>query len=443
MSTEPPRSRAGFGRLVAVIVAVLAVAAGALVAVAAVTPPRVSSTAVAPEALVTRLGQRVVVTLDQPVAPDGLELTVEPAAPASLTADGSTLTVRFEGMLDYATDYAVRIDGVRSAATGATGRVEVAFTTPDEQILLLVPGADGDRIMSASATAGDPPTERYRAEHISEFVRVGDGLVVISDEGDGPRVRHLTPDGRVFVLGGPADATYRALRASPDGRGYGVVLTSASVGPERTVYDSVLQLVDAATDIETEVTGFDGGPLSVADWTYVRGTTSILVRSLDLQGYIVDPAGGEPVPLGTLGPLRGFVPGTPVLLTDQWPDTFETDLTTAETIRLDAGDVAGDFIPLGAARFAQVVHVFVNDPVARWATSYVVGIGEDGMRELFRPPSGAITGLCASPNAQLLAVTLVDPSSPDQPPLTYLVDARTGATMRTLTGGRPDWCAGG
>lgn len=453
MSTDvgaAPRRRRGFGRTVGLVVGVLVAAAIALALIGAVTPPRLNSTAVAPDALVSRPGQRLVLTLDQPFAADGLRLTVSPETPAELSVDGTSLIVRFPGILDYATTYSVAVDGVRGTATGATGSVAASFTTPDEQILLLVPGSgtEPDRIVRASATAGGAPEVVYEAQRINEFVRLGDGLVVVADDGDGPHVRQIGADGSTFELGGPEDATYRELRAAPDGRSYGVVMTSASVGPEQTVYDSVLRLVDATTGIDEELTGFDGAPLAVADWRYVRGTSSLLVRSTDRQGYLIDTAGGDPVPLGTLGTLRGFVPGTATLLTDQWPETFATDLTTGDTTSItvpDAplrdGEVPGDFAVLGADVFALVVHVFVSDPLPRWATSYVVRLGPDGAQELFRPPAGTIAGVCVSSNAQLLAVTVSDAAAPDAPPLTFLVDTRTGDTSRTITGGRPDWCA--
>jgi len=450
MSTDAgARGRAGFGRTLGIVLAVLAVLAGALVAVAAATPPRVSSVAVAPDSLVARPGQRVVIALDQPVSPEGLAVSVVPDTPVELTADGASLQVRFERMLDYATEYAITIEGVRSTATGASGRVQASFRTPDEDVLVLARGAGGDQVVRAAATSAAAPAAVYSAQQIGAFARLGDDLVVVSDEGEGPRVRHLRTGAQPFVFGGPPDAIYRGLRTAPDGRSFGYLLTSANVGPDATVYDSVLQLVDAATDIATEVVAADGRPIPVADWRYIAGTTSILVRSMDQQGYLIDTTGGEPVPLGTLGTLRGFVPGTATILTDQWPDTLATDLTTGETARferpavpLEGDDALGDFAALGPDETAQLVHVFETaGGRTSWTSSYLVRTGPEGVAELFRPAAGMITGMCASPNAQLLALTVVEVATPDAAPLTYIVDSRSGATVRTVTGGQSDWCA--
>lgn len=442
------RRRLGFGGLVGVVVGALAIVAGTLAIAGAAAPPRISSTAVAPDALVSRPGQRLVVTLNQPIAAEGLRLVVEPEATAEVSAEGAVITVRFTGMLDYATTYRVVVDSVRGTATGAAGRIETAFSTPDEHILLVAAGAQGDQLVRASATSGAAPEIVYEAPRIGEFVRVGGGLAVVSDDGAGPVVRHLDAAGGDFVLGGPEEASYRALRAAPDGRSFGYVMTSPDVGPEHTVYDSVLFLVDAATDIATEVAGFDGTPISVADWAYVRGTSSLLVRSTDQQGYLIDTAGGDPIPLGTLGLLRGFVPGTTTILSDRWPDTTATELTTGEAalvtippVPVAEGEVLGDFAALGADEYLRIVHVFVSDPLPRWSTSRLSRVGADGVRELFRPPAGAITGMCVSPNAQLVALTVIDPRDADAAPLTYLVDTRTGSTVRTVSGSRPDWCA--
>jgi len=447
-SARARRRRLGFGALVGIVVGVLAALAVGLGVGGAVAPPRISSVAVAPEALVTRLDQRVVLTLNQPVAADGLRLDVSPAADAELTADGAALTVRFTRMLDYATTYRVAVDGVRGTATGAGGRIETSFTTPDEHILLAAPSAAGEQLVRASVSSAAAPEVVYEAERISEFVRVGPGLVVIAEEGGRQSVHHPVPGAPEFVMGGPEEASYRSLRAAPDGRSFGYVMTSPDVGPDHTVYDSVLFLVDAATDIETEVVGFDGAPISVADWTYVRGTTSLLVRSTDQQGYLIDTTGGDPVPLGTVGLLRGFVPGTTAMLSDRWPDTAAIELTTGEAtpvtipdLPLADGEVLGDFAALGAGEYARIVHVFVSDPLPRWASSTVSRVGADGVLPLFQPPTGAITGMCASPNAQLLALSVVEPRDPEAAPRTYLVDSRTGSTVRTVVGARPDWCA--
>jgi len=454
--------RLGFGGLVGIVIGALALGAVGLGAAGAAAPPRVSSVAVAPDALVSRSGQRVVLTLNQPVAADELRLTISPDVPTELSAEGAVVTVRFDGMLDYATDYRIVLDGVRGTATGAAGRVEASFTTPDESVLLIAGDAAGEQVVRASATSGASPEVLYRALRIAEAVRVGDGIAVISDEGDGPAVRQLAPDAAAFVLGGPAEASYRALHSAPDGRGFGYVMTSPDVGPEHTVYDSVLFLVDAATGIATEVLGFDGTPIPVADWSYVRGTSSILVRSADQQGYLVDTTGGDPVPLGTLGLLRGFVPGTTTVLSDHWPDTNATELTTGETTlvaiarvpvaeagggavdgggEVDTREVVGDFAALGGGEYARLVHVFVGDPQPRWSSSVLWRAGADGASELFRPPAGTITGMCVSPNAQLLALTVIDPQVSDAAPLSYIVDSRTGSTIRTVAGARADWCA--
>lgn len=446
MSTE--RRRLRFGALVGIVVGVLAVLAVGLGVGGALAPPRIASVAVAPDALVTRLDQRVVLTLNQPIAPEGLRLEVSPPAAAELTADGAVVTVRFSGMLDYATTYHLAIDGVRGTATGAGGRIETTFTTPDEHILLAAPSVTGEQLVRASVSGADTPEVVYEAERISEFVRVGASLVVISEEDGRQAVRHLVPGAADFVMGGPEEASYRSLRSAPDGRSFGYVMTSRDVGPEHTVYDSVLFLVDAATDIATEVLGFDGAPISVADWTYVRGTSSLLVRSTDQQGYLIDTTGGDPVPLGTVGLLRGFVPGTTAMLSDRWPDTSAIELTTGESTPvtipeqpLAEGEVLGDFVALGAGEYARIVHVFVSDPLPRWSTSTVSRVGPDGVLPLFQPPTGAITGMCASPNAQLLAVSVVEPRDPEAAPRTYLVDSGTGSTLRTVVGARPDWCA--
>lgn len=453
MSTDRAASRPSFALAFGAVVAVLALAAVALITTAALRPPRLASVAVAPTSLVAWPAQRVVLELDQPIDPDAVSVTVSPDAEHEVVVEDRTITIRFPGMLDYATTYTVVADGVRGRTTGRSTSLTTSFETPDIDVFTLVGHAQTsdrveDRIIAASATAASSPTIVYRAASIQDFARVGDGLLVLSDEGDGPHVRLIDGDGETKVLDGPADGEYRGLEGSADGRQFGYIVSGGDASRGEYVVADALFVGEAGTGLVNEVTGFGGAPLPVAEWAFIEGTASIVVRTTDLQGYLIDTRdlSAEPVPLGALGALLGFYPGTATLLTEQYPDYTAIDLTTATPSAVEFADVAladgdflGEFTLVGADSLVRVVNHFDLVGGGGWTGSRLVRVDGDVVTDLYRPAGGVALTVCASPNGRLLAVPVTAVGA-QEAPTTYVVDAVSGEVLGGVTGGSPDWC---
>jgi hypothetical protein len=464
MSSEASPTRArrrtggtGFRRAIAVSVVALVVLVAVLGVLGAIAPPRSTGVSVNAAATTERPGQRLAISLSQPVQTEGATLSVEPAAAAELVLEGSTATVRFTGMLDYATEYTVRIDGLRGTATGAAGSVETTFATPDPGVVTLVRSTDGgdDRIVR-SPIAGTDAVTIAEAPAIGDLAVAGDTVAISVDDGGGARVRILVPDEQPVDASGPYEASIRALRGTTAGL-FGWII-SRGVDGERD-YVNTLVVYDlagesASTNVPVEITAPGGAALLAVDWAWVPGTTSLVVQDQDGFSWLADSTGGDPVLLGNPGILRGFVPGTAMALTEDGADLLVTDLATGESSPFGlrpptSGDdtVPGESAVLSVDASAWIVHRLDRTRTPSLVGSSIVRTDADGETLLFETSAdGAIIlDLCVSPNGQYVAATVASTTASTedaeaQRPTTVLVDARTGGTSRSVPGESITWC---
>ncbi|QEO08923.1 hypothetical protein [Protaetiibacter larvae] len=460
------RQRAGFRRLSLGVIVALALVAGGLGAVNAAQGPRLSSTELNPQALVTRAGQRVVLHADQPLAElSAAALTISPATDATVSVDQGTATIRFGRMLDYATRYTIRLE-VRGAATGTGAALEFSFTTPDVEVYSLLrhdPDAPGepDRILrSGLADAGSGGTV-FEAPRIQDYVALRELLAVITlDERDVPALTVISPAEGVRVpidVGGAA--TVRELHAAGTGDLFGYILDAgygAPDGPRNTLF--LYDLTDA-TGVPAPVTGFGGAPLEVMSWTFVPGTTSIVAQGLDQQLYLIDPlGGGDPTPLGQHVGMQGFVPGTTQLVVVDPTGSSVIDLADGSTTPLELPEpkpqsdrYPGKRVPLDERTDVQLFTRLEPGAPSEERSSSLVLSDADGERELFRTssPGSWVRDFCLSPNGEYLAVEVVSGEGrPDNYPIEYGFSATSirfvriadGSSDRGVRGFLPDWC---
>jgi len=463
------RSRSSrFRRVNAAVLVSLAAAAIGLGAANATQGPRLSSAEINTAAVVARAEQRLVLTANQPVADiDAAQVTVSPAAAIDdVSVDGTAITVRFADILDYDTDYTLRIDEVRGAFTSAVSTLSHRFSTPsvDVYTLLRDTTTDGgidapDRILRNSPTRAESE-EVFEAPRIQEYA-VTDSVLVAATQtvgGEPSLVLTSLSDGVSTPVPTPLGGPPHDLRLTEQLLGFrlgGEIDPSTSTRPA-PLY--VLDLTDAS-GIPIPVVGLDGAPLSVQDWTFVPGTTALVAQAADQQLYLVDPvAGTPPTPLGQHTEMRGFVPGTTNLIVADPLSGSIIDLADGTVSPLDlpqaeadADSTAGKIVMLGGDSYVQQFDN-VDYSLARTTISSELSLVDpSGTRRIYAPPSetSRIRDFCVSPNGQFLAVEVIPvdgvidgydllPAFSDM--TTYFVELSSGAARRSVGGFLPSWC---
>ncbi|WP_150307698.1 hypothetical protein [Planctomonas psychrotolerans] len=475
MSTDPaadggggPRpGRSRFRRVNGVVLTVLAGAAIALGAANATQGPRLNSAEINTRALVARAEQRLVLHANQSLTDiDASQVTVTPSVPVDVSVDAAAITIRFQEILDYDTDYSVSVADVTGAFTNAARRFDYDFVTPSVDVYTLLrnttteAGVDApDRVLRNSPT-GAESTVVFEAPRIQEYAASETVLMTVLQEQDDTTALVLTSlsDGVSTTVGTPAGGPLHDLRMSDELVGFRMGGELDAVTSTRPAPLFVLDLTDAS-GVPVQVVGLDGAPLPVLDYLFVPGTTALVAQAEDTQLYLVDPVTGTPpTPLGQHAELRGFVPGTTDLVVADPLSGSRIDLADGSVRPLDLPPAeadpvltAGKIVVLGENTYLQQFDRFDYSEAQTSISSVLRLVDPTGTRPAYTPASESsrIRDFCMSPNGQLAAIEVVPAGSPvddyDRLPAftditTYFVDVATGATRRSVSGFLPSWC---
>ncbi|WBU37942.1 hypothetical protein [Homoserinibacter sp. YIM 151385] len=461
MSSESPAPvprRGRFGRTVAIALGALLVAVLGLSAANSVRPPRVTGVELNGQAAIERTGQRLQLRLDQPVtALEASQVELVPAAPFELSQEGALLTLRLGAPLAPATEYRVELRGLHGTATGARGDADAGIRTPAASLVLLQRGPDGDRVVRQEV--GGETTTLLEAPRLQEAAVSGRDVAAVElDAQDQGRVviQSLDGEGRTAIeLPDPGSATM--LRGAGSSGMVGWTYSSApGVEPivARLLY--TYDTTDPA-GVATPVEGLGGEPLSVLDWTFVPGTSSIVAQADDESMLLVDPSGQTPpTPLGAHSELRGFLPGTTSLVVADPDRGSVVDLASGETRTLELPDAElpvgtqrGRILALDETSYLELVAEVGDDGLS--PTTSIIRVDDAGTRQLYAPAAEGtrIAALCLDPGGHLLAVTTISAEGqPDGYPnlpgstatTTIVLDAASGALLESTAGAEPSWC---
>lgn len=426
----------------------LALVATGLGVASAFRGPQLEEGAVAAADTVRSADQRLVLRADQlldPVTAD--DVAIEPAAPIDVSSEGAEITVRFTGMLDAATEYRVAVD-VTAAATGVASRLEYRFATPDLALAFLATGPAGStEVRRASIPAGGDD-QVFAADGIVEFAELSYGVVaLLADDRGIPTRVVIAPEGESAVqeIALPDVGRVTDLHAASRSDLVGFVFTSLDQRSEDALLSQLL-LFDPLdpSGLPRPVTGLDGQPVSVLDWTFVPGTPYLVAQTFEQVLLLVDTTtDAPPVPLGEHAELRGFVPGTVELVVADPLSGSTIDLADGTTTTLELpsdgrpeSDYRGALVLLDTGSYLEVVSRpsgesgFVLD-------FEVLAVSGDGVRVIADPEPGTfVRGLCLSPNAQYVAVQFVRGNTDFS---LAIIDLASGETV-TLAGTAPSWC---
>lgn len=446
-----------FTRLVVAIVAALAVLVVALGAANALRGPRVLDTSAAVDDATRLAGTAVEFRLNQPVADlDPAAITVEPATDAAVSVDDRTVRVEFAAPLRPSQDYVVEVAGVRATGGGPESTLRHAFRTSDETLHVLQRrGADGDDTVVRADTGGGEPQVVLAAPRIEAFAHAGDVVAAIELLDDG------TDALRIATAGQDAEPARLALPQAGDLRDLQGSTTRPLIGFLHDTGDgagtlNLLDVADGVTASPEPVLALDGTPMPVADYAFVPGSPSAVVRDIDGAMFLVDATGTRaPTPLGSHTELRGMLPGASTVVVAD-PDrgaTIDLESGETETLELPPADLPDGAYPGRVTTLdadgSHLLNVLIFDGDGGQA-SLVARADAAGTAIVHAPPQGsAVLDHCLSPGGSLVAVETgatgaADDGYEDEPwvadTLTTLVELDTGRVVLSLAGGLTDWC---
>ncbi|MDR6574239.1 hypothetical protein J2X60_002897 [Curtobacterium sp. 320] len=456
MSTElreRPRNR--FRRRLVATVLVFVVVGTAAAVVGSQQGPRLRDVSYDASGLVSRPAQRVILTANQAIERvSARDVRVSPAAAHTVTSSGNTIAVEFTGPLAYDRSYEISVAGVRAPGQRATADLRTSIRTGTTDVLALVPGGAGgkDRIVRRSLDAGGATTV-YEGAGISEYVRLGRSLVVVSGTDAGSSVDIVPLAGGVQDEDLPvehltlptAEGRVTALHAADDGASFGFEYADTSTGQSRNVGLYVVDMTGTHLPTAIDASGkprTGAVPMSVGQWAYVPRTESALVRTGSDDLVLVDMSGRtDPVRLGSATYLHGFVGTGTTAVVETGTGIVRLDLTDGKrtALRAPAGstDAAylGRIAPLTDDGYLRVVGDVRADGTLAQRIVRVEGSRASRL-PVSVPDDASVTAVCPSPNGQFVAVATKSAGGV----LVSIVDAASGALEASVVAGSVDWC---
>ena len=471
MSTDPaggatehaPRAGRGgvrFWRSSLIVCAVLAVTALGLGAAGVVRPPSLVSATIAADRAVGAAGERLVMKARLPLASvDSEQIAVTPAVPFTVQTSDSVVTLRFTAPLAYGTDYRVAIAGVRSQYTNTTADWSYTFSTPPTVLYSLI-AHRGDQADDDTVVSNDQGRTRtlLTAPGIESYVATRRLLVAIS---------HTGPDSSVLVaadrmtgaavqVATPATGLLTELNAAPDGGKFGYVVTGSDAGRS---YQSTLFVANSAdpTTAPVEVTA-GGPPLAVQEWLFVPGVDAVVVITPQEQAFLIYLDGGTPpVPLGSLGQLIGFLPGSSMLMAEAGGKQVLLDLASGlntdvpNTPDPDKQTFAGRRSFRAVGDCLVEFNTFKQHGGGTGVTTRLANVTRAGTTDLLtvEDGQGQLLNSGLSPNGQFAWAVVLDPDAPltdlssgaSDNARTVIFDLDTGKQLATVPGSTPVWAS--
>lgn len=461
-SGQPVRRDRRFATTVALTVAVLLVLTAALTAANAVRGPRLAAANVSPESLVTRSGH-LELRADQRIETvRASDVSIAPTVGFDVATEEATLLVRFTEALRYSTTYVVTAS-VRSVTTGAAATLRYSFETPAAELFALRragPAAAGTRVRADDEIVRWRPDAAeqvlYRAPRIQDFAVAEPAVAAITLDAQNVGTLSVSRLGAVDAPPAAPRTIVRQdditeVRSSGPGGVFGFVVNTY---PEANVLPNRLFLYDPdGAGTMTPVLGRDKKPLSVNNWDFVPGTTSIVIQTADSEVYLVDPLEGGPLrPLGAHVLVQGFIPGTATLVVEDLDKNTAIDLATGRATLRPAARLAADaqlneVLPTAGKDRSVLLVAQVTGERLEYRLLDTEGTTT---RVLYQPPAGIrLQRLCSSPNGQYLSVeenpwnSAVDDylNTPGfSPSSTVLLDRASGQRVHLVPGFLVDWC---
>lgn len=452
-SSDGAASIAPFRRTFTILVVALTVACAALVGVGFLQGPKLADAQADPAALISRSDQQVRLFVNQPVETiEPSQLTITPAVPVTVTTAADVIAVQFGALLNYDTEYTVRIDDVRGVGLPASSTIEYRFSTAAPQVYLLDRGEPDDRIIRTGLSGSDREVV-YATVGIQQFAVTGQVLVVSTTTGEGESALRLVSlaDGAVEEIPLPAPGTIRDLDVTTVGSVVGITFVPTERADDPLGGRQLLLLDLEAGRTFTSVTGIDGGPLQPTDWLFVPGRAALVAQTIEQTLLLVDAAPDSiPTPLGRVAEIVRFSRDGSTLAARDALGGVLIDVSDGAQTRLDPSLIEGGLPFLGLVEPLPDGSVLEKAALESTDGRFIVVValddGETG-RILYTTPdlAGSIEDFTVSPNGQFAAIEVVPviadsvsdayPVNPRATSITTVImNIATGEIVRSIEG---------
>lgn len=418
--------------------------------------PRVSDVQVDAAHAIESSGSRVILTANQALADiDPDQVSVEPAVPFTVDAEGRSIGVRFTVPLDDETPYTITVSDVRGAGGGPTSELTTSFETPSSTIFLLRRDVDGDDIIFRTDLGGENAVPVFSHDKINDFRATSTQLVVSVEEDEGSRLLVMNRDGsdpRELEL--PGQGYVREIQVSERGNLVGYTYSDRELSDDAG-RASVLVTQSLSGDDDPQIIEVGGVEASVFVWQFVPDSAAVLFIDFDGALSLVDRSSDAGVQsLGLAATIQGISRGTYTAIVERLDGSVvELNLADGSEQPLAASDpdygTATSITPFPGGTLR---HVVSRDETGLPIGQVVVRVDDDGSATpLVEVGSDdSILQACASPSGQYAAVVIA-PDLADNPydgmllPLpenveTHLIDMRSGEEIVALTGFDASWC---
>jgi hypothetical protein len=456
-----------FRRALAITVVCLVILVAGFAGLTYLQGPKLSSGSVDADRVVARAGQQLRLFANQSIRDvSKKDVSVSPSVPFTVNTSGAVIAVQFTDRLRYGTKYSVRVSDVANAFQPRVSTFDYSFTTAPAEIYYLdradrAAGTGQEDSIVRTGLRGNERTVVYSAPRIQQFVVFAQAVAVTTLADDGTSLLSLVGLSSKLVehIPLPGPGTVDALQGEADAGLLGFTFTSAGAAVARE-FNSVLMRIDlTGAHTGTPVPDLAGTPLSVLDWSFLGGSTSIVAHGEDQTVLLIDAAkSGPPVPLGQYTGLgRSSPDGKTIVVSDVFGKIAYSLADGTET-RIPSLPIAGAstnggevlLLGRGTARVQQVA-VFDSATGGKFQ-SYLVYENGTTSRVLYqtKDDAGSIESFSISPNGQFVAVNVIPDyasSVSDGYPVdaqstsisTVFIDIASGAIVRSVEGFDVSW----
>jgi hypothetical protein len=456
-----------FRRALAITVVCLVILVAGFAGLTYMQGPKLSSGSVDADRVVARAGQQLRLFANQSIRDvSKKDVSVSPSVPFTVNTSGAVIAVQFTDRLRYGTKYSVRVSDVANAFQPRVSTFDYSFTTAPAEIYYLdradpAAGTGQEDSIVRTGLRGNERTVVYSAPRIQQFVVFAQAVAVTTLADDGTSLLSLVGLSSKLVehIPLPGPGTVDALQGEADAGLLGFTFTSAGAAVARE-FNSVLMRIDlTGAHTGTPVPDLAGTPLSVLDWSFLGGSTSIVAHGEDQTVLLIDAAkSGPPVPLGQYTGLgRSSPDGKTIVVSDVFGKIAYSLADGTET-RIPSLPIAGAstnggevlLLGRGTARVQQVA-VFDSATGGKFQ-SYLVYENGTTSRVLYqtKDDAGSIESFSISPNGQFVAVNVIPDyasSVSDGYPVdaqstsisTVFIDIASGAIVRSVEGFDVSW----